>query len=167
MKLSENLMACGFVGSTEDFKGLLLETLRANFPTSTIDSVLSTPAVATRFCEMIRESNPDANLHDALVLGTLMSIRRRKECPKKLIGGPSKVKLSKLLTDGGCSMGVTEFRRLVAGCLENMCEGQSIHTVLCHPREALALCEFIKTKSKAATLPHSLILKVLLSIRKN
>ena len=107
MKLSENLMACGFVGSTEDFKGLLLETLRANFPTSTIDSVLSTPAVATRFCEMIRESNPDANLHDALVLGTLMSIRRRKECPKKLIGGPSKVKLSKLLTDGGCSMGVT------------------------------------------------------------
>jgi hypothetical protein len=96
-----------------------------------------------------------------------MSIRRRKECPKKLIGGPSKVKLSKLLTDGGCSMGVTEFRRLVAGCLESMCEGQSIHTVLCHPREALALCEFIKTKSKAATLPHSLILKVLLSIRKN
>ncbi len=25
---------------------------------------------------------------------------------------------------------------------------------LCHPREALALCEYIKTKCKAAALPH-------------
>lgn len=167
MKLSENLKACGFEGSTEEFKNLLIETLRTNFPTATIDSVLSTPAVATRYCEILRESYPDANLHDALVLGTLMSIRRRKECPKKLIGGPSKVKLSKLLADGGCSMSVSEFREMVAHCLENMCEGQSIHTVLCHPREALALCEYIKSKSQSANLPHSLILKVLLSIRNN
>ena len=167
MKLSENLTACGFTGSTEDFKNLLLETLRTNFPTATIDSVLNTPAVATRYCEIIREGYPDANLHDAIVLGTLMTIRRRKECPKKLIGGPSKVRLSKLLADGGCSMSVNAFRELVAKSLVDMCNGQSIHAVLCHPREALALCEHIKTKSQAASLPHSLILKVLLSIRKN
>ncbi len=166
MKLSENLKACGFTRSTEDFKGLLLETLRTNFPTATIDFVLSTPAVATKYCETIRESYPEANLHDAIVLGTLMNIRKRKECPKKLIGGPSKVRLSKLLSDGGCSMKVSAFRELVAECLANMCDGQSIHAVLCHPREALALCEYIKTKSQADALPHSLILKVLLSIRK-
>ena len=167
MRLSENLSACGFAGTTEDFKHLLLETLRTNFPTATIDSVLNTPAVATNYCEIIREAFPDANLHDAIVLGTLMTIRRRKECPKKLIGGPSKVSLSKLLADGGCSMKVSDFRQLVAACLKSMCGEQSIHTVLCHPREALALCEYIKTKSQAASLPHSLILKVLLSIRKD
>ena len=166
MKLSENLKACGFDGSTEAFKSLLLETLRANFPATTIDSVLSTPAVATRFCEIIRESNPDANLHDSIVLGTLLTIRRRKECSKKLIGEPSKVKLSKHLSNGGCTMKVSEFRQLVAECLTNMFDGQSIHTILCHPRESLALCEYVKTKSQSSTLPHSLILKVLLSIRK-
>lgn len=166
MKLSENLKACGFDGSTEKFKSLLLETLRTNFPTSTIDSVLSTPAIATKYCETIRETNPDANLHDVIVLATLMNIRRRKECPSKLIGVPSKTRLSKLLSDGGCSLTVTEFRELAAACLEDMCDGQSIHAVLCHPREALALCEHIKTRSKSSELPHSLILKVLLSIRK-
>ena len=166
MKLSENLKACGFEGTPQSFKALLLESLRTDFPTSTIDAVLRTPAVATRFCEFVREQFPTANLHDAIILGTLMNIRRRKECPQKLIGTPSKVKLSKLLADGGCSMGVANFRQLVAACLETMCKGQSIHEVICHPREALALCEYIRAKCKSASLPHSLILQVLLTFRK-
>ena len=166
MKLSENLKACGFEGTPEVFKAMLLELLRTDFPTSTIDAVLRTPAVATRFCEFVRERFPSANLHDSIVLGTLMNIRRRKECSQKLIGTPSKVRLSKLLADGGCSMGVSDFRELVAACLETMCKGQSIYEVMCHPREALALCEYIKTKSKATLLPHSLILQVLLTFRK-
>ena len=166
MKLSENLKACGFDGTPDGFKAMLLESLRTDFPTSTIDAVLRTPAVATRFCEFVRERIPSANLHDAIVLGTLMNIRRRKDCPQKLIGGPSKVKLSKLLADGGCSMGVADFRKLVATCLDTMCKGQSIHEVLCHPREALALCEYIRAKCKSAALPHSLILQVLLTFRK-
>ncbi len=166
MKLSENLKACGFEGTPEDFKAMLLESLRTDFPMSSIDVVLRTPAVATRFCEFVRERFPNANLHDAIVLGTLMNIRRRKECSQNLIGTPSKVKLSKLLADGGCSMGVSDFRELVAACLKTMCRGQPIHSVICHPREALALCEFIKAKSKASSLPHSLILQVLLTFRK-
>ena len=166
MKLSENLKACGFSGTPESFKAMLLESLKTDFPTSTIDSVLRTPAVATRFCEFVRERFPDANLHDSIVLGTLMNIRRRRECSQNLIGGPSKIKLSKLLADGGCSMGVTEFRKLVAACLQTMCRGQTIHDVLCHPRESLALCEYIKAKCKAVALPHSLILQVLLTFRK-
>ena len=166
MKLSENLKACGFEGTPEGFRSMLLESLRSDFPTSTIDAVLRTPAVATRFCECIREHFPNANLHDALILGTLMNVRRRKECPQKLIGMPSKVKLSTLLADGGCTMGVADFRQLAAACLGTMCKGQSIHEVLCHPREALALCEYIRVKCKAAPLPHSLILQVLLTYRK-
>ncbi len=166
MKLSENLKACGFDGTPQGFKAMLLESLRTDFPTSTIDAVLRTPAVATRFCEFVREQFPSVNFHDAIILGTLMNIRRRKDCPQKLIGGPSKVKLSKLLADGGCSMGVAEFRKLVAACLETMCKGQSIYYVLCHPREALALCEYIKAKVKSTALPHSLILQVLLTFRK-
>ena len=166
MKLSENLKACGFDGTPDGFKAMLLESLRTDFPTSTIDAVLRTPAVATRFCELVRERFPSANLHDAIVLGTLMNIRRRKDCPQKLIGGPSRVKLSKLLADGGCSMGVADFRKLVATCLDTMCKGQSIHDVLCHPREALALCEYIRAKCKSAALTHSLILQVLLTFRK-
>ena len=166
MKLSENLKACGYEGTPEGFKAMLLESLSTDFPTSTIDAVLRTPAVATRFCEFVRGRFPSANLHDAIVLGTLMNIRRRKECSQSLIGTPSRVKLSKLLADGGCSMGVSDFRELVAACLETMCAGQSIQEVLRHPRESLALCEYIKTKSKAASLPHSLILQVLLTFRK-
>ena len=166
MKLSENLKACGFDGTPEDFRGILLESLRSDFPTSTIDIVLRTPAAATRFCECIRAQFPDANLHDGLILGALMNIRRRKDCPPKLIGAPSKVKLSTLLADGGCSMEVADFRQLAAECLDTMCKGQSIHEVLCHPREALALCEYIRLKCKAAPLPHSLILQVLLTYRK-
>lgn len=166
MKLSENLKACGFEGTPDAFKAMLLESLRSDFPTSTIDLVLRTPAVATRFCEFVREQFPGANLHDAIVLGTLMNIRRRKECSQKLIGAPSKVKLSKLLSDGGCPLGISDFRQLVADCLETMCTGQSIHQVICHPRESLALCEFIRAKSKASALPHSLILQVLLTFRK-
>jgi len=68
-----------------------------------------------------------------------MNIRRRKECPLKLIGTSSKVKLSKLLADGGCAMGVAEFRQLAAACLEAMCKGQPIQEVLRHPREALSV----------------------------
>lgn len=166
MKLSENLKACGFEGTPEEFRTILLESLKSDFPTSTIDAVLRTPAVATRFCEFVREQYPNANLHDAIILGTLMNIRRRKECPQKLIGAPSKVKLSTLLVDGGCAMPVADFRQLAANCLETMFQGQSIHEVLCHPREALALCEYIRVKCKAAPLPHSLILQVLLTYRK-
>jgi hypothetical protein len=166
MKLSEELNACAYKGTTDRFKALLLETMRADFPMLTIDAVLSTPAAATRFCEVIRETSPSANLHDAIILRTLMTIRKRKECPVKLIGGPSKVKLSKLLADSGCPMGVDEFRKVVAACLSSMFNGRSIHDVLCHPREALALCEYVRSKSKAEVLPHTLILKVLLSIRK-
>ncbi len=77
MKLSENLKACGFEGTPESFRSKLLESLRSDFPTSTIDAVLRTPAVATRFCEFVREQFPNANLHDALILGTLMKISRR------------------------------------------------------------------------------------------
>lgn len=166
MKLSENLKACGFEGTPESFKAMLLESLSTDFPTSSIDAVLRTPAIATRFCEVVREHFPTANLHDAIILGTLMNIRRRKECSQKLIGTPSKMKLSRLLADGGCSLGVADFRNLVAACLETMCKGQSIQDVLCHPREALALCEYIRAKCKAASLPHSLILQVLLTFRK-
>lgn len=166
MKLSENLKACGFEGTPEVFRAILLESLRTDFPTSTIGAVLRTPAIATRFCEFVREQFPDANLHDAIILGTLINIRRRKECPQKLIGKPSKVKLSKRLADGGCSMEVADFRQLAAACLETMCKGQSIQEVLRRPREALALCEYIKAKCKAASLSHSLILQVLLTLRK-
>ena len=166
MKLSENLRACGFEGTPENFRSMLLESLRSDFPTSTIDIVLRKPAVATRFCECVREQIPNANLHDALILGTLMNVRRRKECPQKIIGLPSKVKLSTLLADGGCTMGVADFRQLAAACLETMYKGQSIHEVLCHPREALALCEYIRVRCKAAPLPHSLILQVLLTYRR-
>ncbi len=165
MKLSENLKACGFEGTPEEFRAILLDSLKSDFPTSTIDSLLRTPAVATRFCEFVREQFPNANLHDAIILGTLMNIRRRKECPPKLIGAPSKVKLSTLLAEGGCSMGVANFRQLTATCLESMCKGQPIQEVLRHPREALALCEYIKAKCKASRLPHSLILQVLLTFR--
>ena len=154
MKLSENLRACGFEGTPENFRSMLLESLRSDFPTSTIDAVLRTPAVATRFCECIREQFPNANLHDALVLGALMNVRRRKECPQKLIGLPSKVRLSTLLAEGGCTMGVADFRKLAAACLEMMCKGQSIHEVLCHPREALALCEYIRVKCKEIGRAH-------------
>ena len=70
------------------------------------------------------------------------------------------------ITSLGSSMGVSEFRELVSACLETMCNGQSIYQVICHPREALALCEYIRSKSKAASLPHSLILQVLLTFRK-
>ena len=111
MKLSENLKACGFEGTPEVFKAMLLESLRTDFPTSTIDAVLRTPAVATRFCEFVRERFPSANLHDSIVLGTLMNIRRRKDCPQKLIGGPSRVKLSKLLADGLILQVLLNFRK--------------------------------------------------------
>jgi hypothetical protein len=166
MKLSENLKACGFEGTTEEFKGVLIRIMQSDFPTTTIDTVLSTPAVATRYCEAVRESCPDANLHDLLVLSTLMGIRKRKECPKKLIGGPSEMRLSKLLANSGCSMHVDEFRKLIADCLVNMYPDQTIHAIICHPRESLALCEFIKSKVQVDSLPHALILRVLLSIRR-
>lgn len=76
MKLSENLKASGFEGTPESFRSMLLESLRSDFSTSTIDAVLRTPADATRFCGCICEQFPNANLHVALMLGTLMNIRR-------------------------------------------------------------------------------------------
>ena len=166
MKLSTELRAYGITESPDDFRERLIRGLIREFPDRSIDSVVCRPPDAIRFCEMIRgecESSPP----DVVILKTLMNIRKKKSCPTGLKSPLKKKRLKTKLREVGCGIDEDAFRELVSECLADMYKSQTIDELLCHPPEAAALCNHVRSRGKCQTLTDELILVTLMNNRKN
>jgi hypothetical protein len=166
MRLSTELVAYGISESSDSFRERLVEKLLRAFPGRSIDSVVCNPIEASRYCEMIRaecESNPP----DVVILKSLMNIRRKKSCPTGLKSLNGKKRLKSKLSEIGYESGEDEFRDLVSDCLADMYKSQTIDEVLCHPHEAAALCNYIRSRGESDELTDELILTTLLNNRKS
>ncbi len=166
VRLSTELSVYGISESPDSFRERLIEKLLSDFPGRSIDSVVCGPPDAIRYCELIRQdvaSNPP----DVVILKTLMNIRRKKSCPTGLKSLNTKKRLKSKLSEIGCDIDEDQFRELVSDCLADMYKSQTIDEVLCHPQEAAALCNYIRSRGECDELTDELILTTLLNNRKS
>lgn len=165
MQLSTELIAYGIAETPAAFRDRLIDKLCKSFPGRSIDSVVCCPRDALRYCEMIRK-DVTSNPPDVVILKTLMNIRRAKSCPTGLKSLRTKKPLKSKLSEIGCEIGDVAFRDLVSDCLADMYHSRTIDEILCHPPEAAALCNYVRTRGKSEMLADELILTTLLNNRK-
>ena len=166
MRLAQELNVCNCSDSQEKFEMRLIDCLMDSFPNKTIDDMVCEPRNSILFCHTIRNQVASEALHDAIILKTLMNIRKRKNCPTGLKTIRKRKTLKKKLQEIGCDIPAMEFRELVVDCFGSMYKSITIDEIVCHPREALALCNFVRMKSGNEDLPDKLILQTLMNIRK-
>ncbi|GAB5405480.1 MAG: hypothetical protein Aurels2KO_37110 [Aureliella sp.] len=167
MALVAELGACGVEDSADRFRSQLLAALPVVCEGMTIDSMLCNPTASLRFCEHIRDTHGAESLHDALILRTLINIRKSKDCPPGLGGKGPRRSLKRELANSNCAMTAAEFRDFVGDCLASMYKGRTVDEIVCYPRQAMSLCNFTRRKSACSALDDSLILGTLMNVRKS
>lgn len=166
MLLADELRACECTDSPEKFRERLIEGLGESFPGRSIDSLVCTPFDALRYCETIRDGVGSQTLCDVVILKSLMNIRKRKDCPTGLKSVGPRRNLIRDLQEAGCQSGAAAFKELVGDCLADMYKSRTIDELICHPREARALCNYIRTRAQCNSLTDNLILSTLMNVRK-
>ena len=145
---------------------MLLNILIGNFSGMTIDELTCDPPKAIKYCDSIRRITKAKFLHDGIILKTLMNIRRGKGCPKNLKKNTSRKKLKTKLLELNVDLPAEEFEEIVLDAFAGMYRDATIDSICCFPRQALALCNYVKTKPKLSSVPIQLIMKTLQNIRK-
>lgn len=166
MLLADELQACECNDSPEKFRARLIDGLMESYPGRTIDGLLCVPSDALEYCATIREGVGTESLHDAVILKTLMNIRKQKDCPTGLQSKGGRRMLKRELVNVGCELAARDFRELVGDCLADMYKSRTIDEMLCHPREARALCNYVRSRSGCASLTDELVLSTLVNVRK-
>ena len=166
MLLVDELKACECNDSPEKFRVRLIEGLIEWFPDRTIDGLVCSPLEAIEYCLKIREGVGSDSLHDAIILKSLMNIRKRKDCPRGLKSSGTRRLLQSELEAVGCKMPANTFKQAVVDCLADMYKSQTIDELLCHPREAHALCNYVRLRLDCQNLSDQLILSTLMNVRK-
>lgn len=166
MLLASELKACDCSDSPEKFKERLIDGLSEFYPGQTIDGLVCTPIEALDYCNKIREGIGSESLADIVILKTLMNIRKAKNCPSGLRSKRTRRVLSKELQSCGCELSPASFKELVGDCLADMYKSTTIDEIVCHPRQALALCNHIRMRASCGTLSDRLILSTLMNARK-
>ena len=166
MRLAEELKVCECNDSPEKFRERLLACLMEHFPELTIENLVCLPILALAYCNRIREGVGSESLYDAVILNSLMNIRKSKNCPTRFKSVGRRRLVSNELRAVGVQCSPAAFRELVANCLSDMYSPQTIDEIVCHPREARALCNYVRTKATSPELPDELILSTLLNARK-
>jgi hypothetical protein len=165
MKLQTELLACNCSDSPEKFKERLIDTLLDQFPGESIDTLTCTPEMSLRFCECVREQVGAEPLHEPVILKALMNIRKSSDCPTGL-RSRSRTLLKDELAHCGCAIAPSDFKDQLVTCLASMYRDQTVDELVCHPREAMALCNYVRRQIGCAALSDKLILRTLMNIRK-
>jgi hypothetical protein len=166
MILADELRACECTDSPEKFRERLTDGLAASFPGRSIDSLVCTPLDALTYCEKIRDGVGSQTLCDVVILKSLMNIRKQKDCPTGLKSAGPRRNLKRDLQDAVCRLEAKAFKELVGDCLADMYKSRTIDEMICHPREARALCNYIRSRAQCTSLTDDLILSTLMNVRK-
>jgi hypothetical protein len=167
MKLIDELQACECTDSREKFRERLVDALQEQFTGTTIDDLVCAPDDAIRYCDFLRSETGCPNLLDAVILKTLMNIRKSKECPRDLKKRRTPQRLQTALKDAACDLRPDQFRDLANDCLADMYKNRTIDELVCHPRESRALCNYVRAKAGCSILTSELILRTIMNSRKN
>jgi len=166
MILADELQACDCSDSPEKFKERLIEGLTGFHAGQTIDGLVCTPMEALEYCNKIRAGVGSESLADIVILKALMNIRKRKDCPVGLKPRRTRRVLSNELKSCDCALPDNSFKQLVTDCIADMYKSRTIDEIVCHPREARALCNYIRQRASCGTLSDQLILSTLMNVRK-
>ncbi len=166
MILADELEVCECSDSPEKFRDRLIDGLMDWFPDRTIDSLVCAPMDALDYCDKIREGVGSESLFDAVILKSLMNIRKRKDCPTGLKSIGRRRVVKRELEIAGCKMEAKAFKELVGDCLADMYKSRTIDELVCHPREASALCNYVRNRSECGDLTDEFILSTLMNVRK-
>jgi hypothetical protein len=166
MLLKQELAACQCKDSPEVFRDRLIRILTSQYPGRTIDALVCSPREALTYCNDVREEVGSECLFDGVILKALMNIRKRKDCPTGLRKPRSRRNLQRELQEAGCRMDASAFKELTIDCLADMYKSLTIDEIVCHPREAMALCNYARMRARCEHLPDDLILSTLMNIRK-
>lgn len=166
MLLAVELKAGECADSPAKFNKRLIDGIIKLCPKQTIDGLVCNPEQSLEFCNSIRAGVGSKCLSDAVILKALMNIRRRKDCPTGLKPIRTRRVLKKELQHCDCSLESGAFRELAVDCLADMYKSRTIDELVCHPREARMLCNYIRKRADCKSLPDQLILSTLMNIRK-
>lgn len=76
-------------------------------------------------------------------------------------------KLEDRLSECGCAVALVDFQDHLVDLLSNIFPSWTVDEMLLHPRSALYFCDSVKRDEAYNSLPDELILRCLLSRRKN
>jgi len=165
MRLADELVASNCTFSEDDFRLILLKRLTSTYPDRTIDDLLCTPADADAYCDEIRRDIDNDNINNAVILKTLVNLRKSKSAPTRG-NARSPRNLTRELSSIGWTGTVDDFKDFVIDRFADMYKSRTIDELLCHPREAHELCKFVRNRSGITTLTDDLILSTLINVRK-
>jgi hypothetical protein len=166
MRLHAELLTSRVQDSPEKFRHRLIDHLIEQFPGWTIDDLVCSPESSIVFCNGIREGYAVDSLADALILSSLLNIRKRKDCPIGLkTKGPRRV-LKHELINNGCTIEPAVFKKRLVDIMSERFTGRTIDDLVCRPREAARFCDLIRDCTHCRALPNQLILRTLMNVRK-
>jgi hypothetical protein len=167
MLLVDELTACECHDSPEKFRERLIDGLTTWYPGRSIDDLVCKPVEALGYCNQIREGVGSDYLYDVVILKSLLNIRKRKDCPTGLKLQRRRRVVKRELKNAGCQLEARAFKGLVGDCLADMYKSQTVDELVCHPREARALCNFVRRRLECEGLGDELILSTLMNNRKS
>ena len=166
MKLVEELQAGECADSPEKFRERLVDHLIDSYPETTIDELVCTPDLALSYCNGIRDQVGSEFLSDVVILKALMNIRKQKSCPKGLKSRGRRRNVKRELLNAGCDLSPDLFKDLVVDCLAAMFRDLTIDELVCQPREARPLCNYVRSRAECRGLTDNFILSTLMNVRK-
>lgn len=166
MLLADELKVSECSDSPEKFKERLIEGVIGFFPGQTIDGLVCNPLQSLEYCNKIRAGVGTESLADVVILKALMNIRKRKDCPTGLKPLRTRRILKNELAACGCLVTPEAFKQLVVDGLADMYKNRTIDELVCHPREARMLCNYIRGRAECESMPDPLILSTLMNVRK-
>jgi len=165
MHTSTELKLAGISESAVQFRNRLIARLQGSFPGFTIEQLLCTPELADQFVDLIRQEVHCPSLNGAVILGTLVNIRKRKDCPTGL-NNKRRRNRTKELADAGCALCLREFKELACDCLADMYTSRTIDSVLCYPDQARELSAYVRRRCDCSSLTDEMILSTIMNVRK-
>ena len=166
MLLKNELAACNCTDSPEKFRERLIDAIQAHCPGMTIDGIVCDPKMALSYFGYVQEMIGSESLHEAVVLKTLMNIRKQKSCPTGLRSTGKRRNLKRELEKAECRIEPARFKEIACDCHADMYKSRTIDEIVCHPREAMALCNYVRMKADCSYLSDDLILSTMMNVRK-
>ena len=166
MLLNKELKIAEIDESVDAFRMRLIKRLIEWFPNRTIDGLICRPAEALSYCEQMRSDVGSYSLCDAVILKALVNIRKQKKCPTGLLATTARRNVKLELAGASCNLTPEVFKELANDCLSGMYKDATIDETLCHPREALALCNYVRQTADCRSLADEFILSTIMNYRK-
>ncbi|MBA2116089.1 hypothetical protein HOV93_32780 [Planctomycetes bacterium FF15] len=167
MQLAQELKYSECDDTGEEFRQRLIRVFDTKHPYCTIDELVCRPRDAMKYADAVRSDAKCKTLSDYIILQSAMNFRKRKKWPTGMKKEITRTNFNRALADAGYPGDRDAFREFTIDCLASMYKSLSVDHITCYPRQALALCNFVRDHSGCTNLSDELILRAIQGNRKN